>query len=88
MWTLEPHRDALKFMEELQTDSKKCRHVVCKILGLVSDPRPDDSRDPEGHPGRLRTDVGELRIVYCYNDDNVYFDIVGKRNDEAVYKNL
>jgi mRNA interferase RelE/StbE len=62
--------------------------VVGKIFDLLTNPRPSDSRELQGHPGLLRTDVGEFRIVYRYDDEKVYIDVVGKRNDGAVYKNI
>jgi mRNA interferase RelE/StbE len=41
----------------------------------------------KGYPYR-RVDCGEYRIVYQVQDDDLQVLIIGKRNDDDVYKKL
>jgi mRNA interferase RelE/StbE len=36
----------------------------------------------------IRKDSGEYRVVYRYDDTTVYIMLIGKRNDDEVYKQL
>ena len=36
----------------------------------------------------MRLDAGEYRIVYRLEDDVIWIDVVGKRNDDAVYREV
>jgi len=62
--------------------------VYDAIEALRVDPEPGDSKELASNvtPKRRRKDIGEYRIVYWYDDDALYIDVVGKRNDNDVYK--
>ena len=57
-------------------------------MALNLDPRPADSKSLKGYPGFYRVDSGEYRIIYRFvpEDDLVEIILVGKRNDDEVYK--
>ena len=82
------HREALRFVRDLSQDAKRFRQVMVKILALVEDPAQPDSRPLVGYEAYHRVDIGEYRIVYRYDDDNVWIEVVGKRNDDEVYCDL
>jgi mRNA-degrading endonuclease RelE of RelBE toxin-antitoxin system len=42
----------------------------------------------KGYPDLYRKDVGEYRIIYKFDDETVYVLLIGKRNDDDVYKRL
>lgn len=68
-------------------DAKQYRQVVSAILGLLNNPEPHDSQPMRGAArGERRVDTGEYRIVYAINDDLVEVLVVGKRNDDEVYR--
>jgi mRNA interferase RelE/StbE len=75
--------DAEKFVDHL--DAKQYRQVVRKIFSLANNPTPQDSIKIQGKDYR-RADQGEFRIVYYFDEDNIYIVEVGKRNDDEVYK--
>ena len=76
---------ALKAVEKL--DAKQYRQVVGAILGLLKNPEPHDSKQLAGAKNReRRSDAGEYRIIYCHDGEVVEILVVGKRNDDAVYK--
>ncbi|MBV8772776.1 MAG: type II toxin-antitoxin system RelE/ParE family toxin [Deltaproteobacteria bacterium] len=49
---------------------------------------PYDSKPLVGYEPFWRVDIGEYRIVYRFDDDSVYVALVGKRNDDEVYREL
>ncbi len=60
------------------------------IYRLASNPCQHDSEALKGEKfaGLWRNDVGEYRIIYRYDETSLRIVIVGKRNDDAVYKAL
>lgn len=84
MRSLNLSNDAASFLTALE--AKQARQLWNKIVALMKDPRPHDSIDIG--EGRFRTDIGEYRIVYSFNDATVHVSVVGKRNDDDVYKKL
>jgi mRNA interferase RelE/StbE len=51
---------------------------------------PADSKELTGYSNYYRVDSGEYRIIYRFNasEDLVEIILVGKRNDDEVYKQL
>jgi mRNA interferase RelE/StbE len=78
----------LDFLKGLQP--KIAAQIAKKVLALNIDPLPPDSKELIGYSGYHRVDSGEYRIVYRFNpdDDLVEVILVGKRNDDEVYKQL
>jgi len=76
---------AVRFLESLPT--KQFRQVVTAMLRLLRDPFPHDSRQLQGHPYH-RIDVGEYRVVYRLEGDLLRVALIGKRNDDEVYRQL
>lgn len=85
MRKLDITRDALKFVNEL--DAKQFRQVVRKLFTLLADPEHADSSKLTGYDYRW-VDIGEYRIIYHFDDDMTYVVLVGKRNDDQVYREL
>ncbi len=58
-------------------------------MALRTDPHPPDSIVLKGGASLYRrTDNGESRVVYRTNADVLEIVVVGKRNDDDVYKML
>lgn len=78
----------LDFLKGLQP--KIAAQIAKKVLALNIDPLPLDSKELAGYAGYYRIDSGEYRIVYCFDADAdlVVVILVGKRNDDEVYKQL
>ncbi|MFI5832205.1 type II toxin-antitoxin system RelE/ParE family toxin [Micromonospora sp. NPDC051300] len=54
--------------------------VLSAILGLVSDPAPQNSTEMrDGNGRRLR--VGDYRVLYCLDGDELTIHDVGHRKD-------
>jgi mRNA interferase RelE/StbE len=78
----------LDFLKGLQP--KIAAQISKKVLSLNVDPLPTDSKELIGYSGCYRVDSGEYRIVYRFmpEQDLVEVILVGKRNDDEVYKKL
>ena len=77
------------FLKELSGfPAKHFKQVVTKVLSLTQDALPPDSKQLQGYQGLYRIDSGEYRVIYRLRDDAVEILIVGKRNDDEVYRLL
>ena len=75
-----------KFLNKLVPKHRK--QVAGKIKELTSNPHPHDSKTVKGHPPYMRADIDEYRLIYKTQDDQqlLLIAIIGKRNDDHVYK--
>ncbi|MBS1958376.1 MAG: hypothetical protein JST80_02795 [Bdellovibrionales bacterium] len=55
---------------------------------MRTNPEPHDSQVSKGHAPLRRVDVGEYRIIYIVEGDVLKIALVGKRNDDEIYKQL
>lgn len=85
MLKLDLTNDAKKFIEQL--DAKPFRQIFKKILAHLDDPEPQDTKALTGYPYR-RADVGEFRIIYRFEQEVLLVILIGKRNDDEVYRKL
>ena len=85
MRTLRPSRAAAKFVADLPP--KQFRQVWLKVLALLAEPYPHDTAQLSGYPFH-RVDAGEYRIVYRATETEIELLLVGKRNDDEIYKQL
>lgn len=88
MAKLDGLQTVLDFLKGLQP--KIAAQIAKKVLALNVDPLPNDSKQLIGYPGYYRVDSGEYRIVYNFDPDEDLVEVilVGKRNDDEVYKKL
>ena len=86
MYKLDITYDALNFTKSLPP--KQFKQIFTAIMDLLKNPRPHDSSKLKGYPDLYRKDVGEYRIIYKFDDETVYVLLIGKRNDDDVYKRL
>lgn len=60
-----------------------------KITDLARDPAPQDAKQLKGFEHSfMRADAGEYRIVYLVIEGVLHVLLVGKRNDDEVYRQL
>lgn len=78
-------RQAEKFL--LKVPKRQGKQIAQKLTSLREDPRPHDSLKLSGSLF-FRTDIGEYRIVYEFDEQCVRILIIGKRNDDDVYRKL
>ncbi len=76
-----------EFLSNLKVE-KIFMQIWNKVCNLLIDPSLSDSRKI-GEYNNLnvyRNDIGEYRIIYQYDENYVYFILIGKRNDGDIYK--
>ncbi|MEK6577686.1 MAG: type II toxin-antitoxin system RelE/ParE family toxin [Bdellovibrionota bacterium] len=86
MLKIDLSKRALKFLSKLPP--KQARQLATKILELRTNPEPPDSSKLKGYDNYRRADFGEYRIVYFVQEDVLMIYLVGKRNDDEIYKQL
>jgi mRNA interferase RelE/StbE len=67
---------------------KPFKQIHTAIFELLNSPQPPDSLELSGAKNLFRKDVGEYRIVYEYDTEVLSILLIGKRNDDEVYKQL
>lgn len=77
---------AKKFIQKLPP--KHQLQIKKRILSLQENPLPHDSKKLIGYESYIRVDSGEYRIIYRYDfvKQLVTVVLVGKRNDDAIYR--
>jgi mRNA interferase RelE/StbE len=81
----EYYKEALRFLKHVPP--KHGRQLLAKIGELADDPNPADSKLLVGFPYRRAT-AGEYRIIYFADDETLTIVLIGKRNDDDVYRRL
>lgn len=76
---------AQKFLKNIHI--KHGKQLSKKIMELRSNPAPNDCKKISGYPF-VRVDCGEYRIIYTFDKITLEIILIGKRNDDQVYKNL
>jgi len=74
-----------KFLKKAQ--QKHAKQIAQKIMSLRENPYPTDYKKLKNSVF-LGVDSGEYRIIYSIEDKTLFIIIVGKRNDDDVYRKL
>lgn len=85
MQTINLSKDAQKFLTRVP--QKQGSQLARALLSLTENPTPHDSKQLKGYP-YMRIDVGEYRIIYELEGDTINVLLIGKRNDDEVYKKM
>jgi mRNA interferase RelE/StbE len=83
---LDLSKQAFKFLSELP--AKQGRQIAEKLKVLCHDPQGLPSELLKGYAPLRRVKAGEFRIVYALEDDILKVRLIGKRNDDEIYKAL
>jgi mRNA interferase RelE/StbE len=68
--------------------AKHARQIAERITALRSDPASVLSEDLKGFAPFRRFKSGEYRVVFFIADNTVHIPVVGKRNDDDIYKQI
>lgn len=79
-------KDATSFLRTLP--AKQYKQVASRIFELEREPNPHDAQHLTGRPSYKRVDCGEYRVIYKVAGEVIHIPVVGKRNDDEVYRNL
>jgi mRNA interferase RelE/StbE len=86
MHAIDLSRQAAAFLESLPT--KPARQIAEKLLLLANDPQALPSELLKGYSPMRRIRAGEYRIIYTVDDQTIQVRLIGKRNDDEIYKAL
>ncbi len=76
-----------KFLHKIP--QKHGQQIALKIQSLQENPYPQDAKRLKGVLGNYtRVDSGEYRIIFELINDTIYLVLIGKRNDDEVYRKL
>jgi mRNA interferase RelE/StbE len=78
--------DAGAFLNNLP--AKQFKQVVGRMLSLLKNPNAHDKRPIVGASKHHRIDIGEYRIVFWVDGEILKIPVIGKRNDDEVYRRL
>ena len=69
-------------------DPKQYKQIVREIFKLAKNPDQNDIKKiiSEKNISYYRKDVGEFRIIFKIDENILYITVIGKRNDDSVYK--
>ncbi len=79
-------RQAARFLENLP--AMQARQIAEKLRSLESDPSVLPSELLRGYAPMRRLKSGEFRIIFSVEGDLVRVLLIGKRNDDQIYKAL
>ena len=79
-------KTAIEFLSKLPP--KQHKQIQSAIYKLMNDPEPHNSIPMAGNEfkGIWRNKVGEYRIIYTFDTDEITIIEIGNRNDSDVYK--
>ena len=87
MLRIDLHRPVAKFLDRLPP--KHRRQLAVKIHQLAADPNPPDAKPLKGFDCPYqRATAGEYRIIFGVEGDILHVFVIGKRNDDEVYRQL
>ncbi len=79
-------KQAADFLRRLAP--KQARQIAEKIQKLGVDPASLPSEGLKGYAPMRRLKSGEFRIIFATSADVVQIRLIGKRNDDEIYKAL
>lgn len=66
--------------------AKQARQIAERLLALAEDPETLPSIELKGYAPWRRAKPGEYRIIYQVDGDTLLVGLIGKRNDDEVYR--
>lgn len=86
MLKIDLSRQAAAFLEGLQ--GKQARQIAVKLQALADNPEGVPTEQLKGYAPMRRMRSGEFRIIYAVADGVLEIRLIGKRNDDDIYKAL
>jgi mRNA interferase RelE/StbE len=83
---LELSKQASSFLRSLP--QKQARQIAEKLKIPSADPKALPSEQLHGFAPLRRAKAGEFRIIFVIEGDEVFVRLIGKRNDDEIYKAL
>lgn len=85
-YTIDLSRQAERFLRELP--AKQARQIAEKLMTLRSNPDLLPTELLRGYSPMRRLRAGEFRIIFAIENAVIQVRLIGKRNDDEIYKIL
>jgi mRNA interferase RelE/StbE len=85
MLKIDVFKPAQDFLEDVPAKHRK--QLVAKLMDLRREPYPPAAKALAGYPF-FRVRAGDYRIVYAVVADTLNVLLIGKRNDDEIYRQL
>ncbi|MGH6819432.1 MAG: type II toxin-antitoxin system RelE family toxin [Methylocella sp.] len=79
-------RQADRFLQKIP--AKHGKQIAERIQILRDDPASLPTEDLKGHSPFRRLKSGKYRVVYFIEDETLFVTLIGKRNDDEIYKQI
>ncbi|MGQ0486394.1 MAG: type II toxin-antitoxin system RelE family toxin [Hyphomicrobiales bacterium] len=79
-------KQADRFLQKIP--ARHAKQIAERILALRNDPASTPTEDLKGHPPFRRLESGEYRAVYFIEEKTLFITLIGKRNDDEIYKQI
>ena len=86
MLAIDLSKQAAGFLKSLP--AKQARQIAEKLKSLAADPQALPTEALKGYPPLRRLRTGEYRIIYVVDGQILQVRLIGKRNDDEIYKAL
>jgi mRNA interferase RelE/StbE len=77
-------KDAERVLRKLP--AKHARQIAERLQALADDPALPGTAELKGYAPLRRAKAGEYRIIYYLEGDVLFVPLIGKRNDDEVYR--
>jgi len=84
--TVDFSKPAEKF--SLRLPPKRKGQIGRRISALAENPYASDALELRGLAPLRRADIGEYRIIYLVSGTTLSIFLIGKRNDDEIYRKL
>ena len=85
-YSIDLSRQAERFLRELPV--KQARQIAEKLQALAADPTSLPSEQLRGYAPMRRLKAGEFRFIYAVEGEMIQVRLIGKRNDDEIYRVL
>jgi mRNA interferase RelE/StbE len=85
-FSIDLSRQAERFLRELP--AKQARQIAEKLQSLAADPSTLPSEQLRGYAPMRRLRAGEFRVIFAVEGAVVQVRLIGKRNDDEIYRAL
>jgi mRNA interferase RelE/StbE len=79
-------KDAERFLRKIP--AKHAKQIAERLTALMQNPDSVPSAELTGYPPFRRAKSGEYRIIFYTKLETLFVPLIGKRNDDEVYKLL
>jgi mRNA interferase RelE/StbE len=79
-------KQAEKFLRKSPT--KHSKQIVKRIIDFANSPDITKAKELKGFKPFMRLKSGEYRIIFYLEEDILKIQIIGKRNDDDIYKRI